>query len=220
MKKSPKSLPAPDLKKVPKKSTNPKNNTFLRLFGDFFKTFLRLRAGRPGDFFAVFGPEGLETAVDGRRRRNPMSSFVKPPLHARLANAENLIGAPTVLGNSCSFRRDLGGAYDVHGTLGGVCETWGRLWMDRTSFKMRHGNVDKFRRILWILKDALAQFKSRYAQTFRSQWRLLGWYFGRVLDSFYGGFLQRDASMRALWSDTQNRSHNMSQKIAQRTRPY
>ena len=45
---------------------------------------------------------------------------------------------------------------------------------------------------------------------------LLGWVFGCVLEDlhrFLRGFLQRDASMRALWSDRQNCSHNVSQKV-------
>ena len=41
----------------------------------FFGTFWRLRAGRPGktcgNFFRLFGPEGLETPVFGRQGRKP-----------------------------------------------------------------------------------------------------------------------------------------------------
>ena len=51
---------------------------------------------------------------------------------------------------------------------------------------------------------------------FCSHRRLLGWYFGRVLAEkhrFYRGFLQRDASMRAVWSDRQNCSQNEFQKL-------
>ena len=51
---------------------------------------------------------------------------------------------------------------------------------------------------------------------FRSHNGLLGWVFRRVLEEFHRflrGFLQRDASMRALWSDRQNCSHNVSQKV-------
>ena len=51
---------------------------------------------------------------------------------------------------------------------------------------------------------------------FRSHNGLLGWVFGCVLEAlhrFLRGFLQRGASMRALWSDRQNCSHNVSQKV-------
>ena len=51
---------------------------------------------------------------------------------------------------------------------------------------------------------------------FRSHRGLLSWVFGCVLEDsyrFYRGFLQRDASMRALWSDRKNCSHNVSQKV-------
>ena len=51
---------------------------------------------------------------------------------------------------------------------------------------------------------------------FRSHKRWLGWDFGHVREDsyrFYMGFLQRDASMRALWSDRQNCSHSVSQKV-------
>ena len=52
---------------------------------------------------------------------------------------------------------------------------------------------------------------------FRSQSGLLGWVKGCVLEDlhrFWRGFLQRDASMRALWSDRPNCSHNLSQKVS------
>ena len=51
---------------------------------------------------------------------------------------------------------------------------------------------------------------------FRSHSGLLGWVKGCVLEDlhrFLRGFLQRDASMRALWSDRPNCSHNVSQKV-------
>ena len=35
----------------------------------------------------------------------------------------------------------------------------------------------------------------------------------RICTGFKGVFLQREASMRALWSDRQNCSHNVSQKV-------
>ena len=51
---------------------------------------------------------------------------------------------------------------------------------------------------------------------FRSHNGLLRWVFGCVFEAlhrFWRGFLQRDASMRALWSDRPNCSHNVSQKV-------
>ena len=51
---------------------------------------------------------------------------------------------------------------------------------------------------------------------FRSHNGLLGRVFDFVLEDlhkFYRGFLQRDASLRALWSDRPNCSHNVSQKL-------
>ena len=51
---------------------------------------------------------------------------------------------------------------------------------------------------------------------FRSHSGLLGWVFGCVLEGlhrFSRGFRQKDASMRALWSDRSNCSHNVSQKV-------
>ena len=52
---------------------------------------------------------------------------------------------------------------------------------------------------------------------FRSHRRLLGWVIGCVLEDsaqvLKGVFLQRDASMRALWSDRQICSHNVSRKL-------
>ena len=50
---------------------------------------------------------------------------------------------------------------------------------------------------------------------FRSHNGLLGWVFRCVLEDlhrFQRGFLQRDASMRALWSDRPNCSHNVCLK--------
>ena len=52
---------------------------------------------------------------------------------------------------------------------------------------------------------------------FRSHNGLLRWVFGCVFEAlhrFERGFLQRDASMRALWSDRPNCSHNVSQKFS------
>ena len=65
--------------------------SFSGLF-DLFGTFLRLRAGRPGKtfwrlFFAVFGPEGLETAVDGRQGRNILWDVVN---YRRRTNVQQL----------------------------------------------------------------------------------------------------------------------------------
>ena len=51
---------------------------------------------------------------------------------------------------------------------------------------------------------------------FRSHSSLLGWVFGSVLEDlhrFWRGFLQRDASMRALCSHRPNCSHSVSQKV-------
>ena len=51
---------------------------------------------------------------------------------------------------------------------------------------------------------------------FRSHSGLLGWVFGSALEDlhrFWRGFLQRDASLRALWSDWPNCSHSVSQKF-------
>ena len=70
-------VPAQSLKKVPKRSKSPRKVSKKCLFGDF-STFSGLFSDSgpegPGrlfwDFFAVFGPEGLETPVDGRQGRN------------------------------------------------------------------------------------------------------------------------------------------------------
>ena len=67
-----------------------------------------------------------------------------------------------------------------------------------------------------LLEDAPSSLNRDMFKPFCSHSSLLGWVFGCVLEDlhkFWRGFLQRDASMRALCSHRPNCSHSVSQKV-------
>ena len=66
--------------------------------------------------------------------------------HSPLKTLTNFVGVLTAFGNSRAFRRKPVVPTDVHGTLGGVygCLRNPGAAMDRTSLRLRNGNIDRF----------------------------------------------------------------------------